>query len=122
MNSQINLRWFTYQQNNSGGSFNKDSAVDRNVFVQAPSADEANEIAVKIGIYFDGCSRGIDCSCCGDRWRSVFTEEDGDPVPSLYGSPVWKDREMSRFYAFGSVTPMTDIDSVRMLLDLPAPE
>lgn len=60
--------FYDYHQNNSGGSFDVDDKVCHQVVVEAKSADEANEIAMDLGIYFDGCSEGMDCNCCGDRW------------------------------------------------------
>jgi len=60
--------FFKYDQNNSGGSFHYDENLGENVVVEAHSPGEANEIAEGLGIYFDGCSSGDDCGCCGDRW------------------------------------------------------
>lgn len=77
------LKWFTYRQNNTGGSF--DGPVF--VCVQAYTAKQANALAEKHGIYFDGVEDGMDCSCCGDRWERAF-EEDGHDVPSAYGEPL----------------------------------
>ena len=59
--------FYTFKQNNSGGSFVIDDKVDVYVVIEANSSTHANERAVDIGIYFDGCYRGRDCSCCGDR-------------------------------------------------------
>lgn len=80
--------FFTYTQNNSGGRFRYDNArgITHYVIIEAPDADTANNIARKIGLYFDGCKRGIDCECCGDRWYEQYGK--GDEVPSMYGEPV----------------------------------
>lgn len=67
-------KFFCYRQNNSGGSFVVDDNVTVNVYIQANSMDEANNIAESIGIYFNGCEMGRDCSCCGDRWYRWPTE------------------------------------------------
>lgn len=67
-------KWYEYSQNNSGGSFQIDDSVSVNVLIQATSAKEANNIAEDIGIYFDGISKGYDCSCCGDRWSEAWGE------------------------------------------------
>jgi hypothetical protein len=48
--------------------------------------DDANSIAESIGMYFDGCSDGRDCSCCGDRWYPTYGK--GDDVPSIYGDEI----------------------------------
>jgi len=82
------LKWFTFHQNNSGGDFIVDNDVDTNVIVQAHNADEANELAQRVGIYFSGVDDGIDCECCGDRWRTIWSDDEGTDVPSIYGHPV----------------------------------
>ena len=81
--------FFTFSQNNSGGSFHSDDTVGiaHFVIVEAGSAGEANYRAEEIGLYFDGCNDGRDCSCCGDRWFRVGTG-DGEEVPAIYGKPV----------------------------------
>jgi hypothetical protein len=60
--------------------------VTKYVIIEADSAEEANNKAEEIGIYFDGCDKDMDCSCCGDRWHSVYGE--GDETPMIYGKPV----------------------------------
>lgn len=80
--------FYTYDQNNSGGSFDFDATagITHHVIIEANSADEANEKAQIIGLYFDGYG---DCSCCGNRWYEQTTWYDwGDEVPSLYGQPL----------------------------------
>lgn len=118
-NTQINLRWFTYQQNNSGGSFDIDEQVAQTVIIQAGSPEEADRLAENIGIYFHGCQTGMDCSCCGDRWSEAY--DDGDDVPSLYGEPI-TEGDSVRIYPYGATTPVIDIDVVREMGLLPAPE
>ena len=75
--------FYMFRQNNSGGSFIMDNDVDGYVIVEATNAEEANTIAQDKGIYFDGCSTGDDCSCCGDRWNAV-DESDGEKKPMIY--------------------------------------
>ena len=83
----INLKWFTYDQNNSGGTFHYDEArgISTKVLIEAHSASEANRIAEGIGLYFDGDG---DCSCCGDRWYSKWDSAEGTDEPMIYGVPV----------------------------------
>lgn len=69
-------KFYEYSQNNSGGSFNVDENVCHYVFIEATSENHANSIAKEIGIYFDGCADGVDCSCCGDRWYDSPNEID----------------------------------------------
>ena len=77
-------RYFHFSQNNPGGSFDVNEKVAHHVIIQAHSADEANRLALEVGIYFDGCSTGQDCSCCGDRWSPAYGE--GDETPMIYDS------------------------------------
>lgn len=77
------MSWYLYHQNNSGGSheYDADRGISVNVYIEADSADEANERASEIGLYFDGVESGWDCSCCGDRWYAVSCEEGDDFEP-----------------------------------------
>ncbi|WDM16709.1 hypothetical protein J3S85_37725 [Streptomyces lavenduligriseus] len=79
--------FFTFDQNNSGGVFDIDTAagISAYVIVEADTAEEANERAESIGLYFDGEG---DCSCCGGRWSAQWSSDKGDEVPSIYGEPV----------------------------------
>ena len=79
--------FYTYNQNNSGGFFVTDDAVTYYVIIEADSAEDANQRAEEVGIYFYGCTKGIDCLCCGDRWSKAWSD-DGDPEPMIYGEPV----------------------------------
>ena len=57
---------YRFLQNNSFGEFKGLHCV----FIEAESAEEANELFLKKGIgYFDGVEKGVDCPCCGDRWE-----------------------------------------------------
>ena len=82
-------KFYQFRQNNSGGSFDHSEAdgIGWLVVIEANSADHANQRAERIGLYFDGCSDGIDCSCCGDRWYPA-NEQDACEVPSAYGEPL----------------------------------
>ena len=75
--------FYHYRQNNSGGSFILDDDVTVHVIIEAESAEQADRRAESIGIYFDGCSNGMDCPCCGDRWTSQYNK--GDKEPLVYG-------------------------------------
>ena len=77
------MLWFTFSQNNSGGFY----IGPQFLIVEAKDADSANSFAEANGIYFDGCSKGIDCNCCGDRWHR--TEEcEGEEKPIIYGEVI----------------------------------
>lgn len=77
--------YYTFGQNNSGGSFDFDESrgVTHYVIIEADNAEDANRRAEDLGIYFDGCESGMDCDCCGDRWSPAWR---GDAEPSVYGS------------------------------------
>lgn len=83
-------KFFTFRQNNSGGSFDfdKESGITFCVIVEAKDADEANKRAEEIGLYFNGVDMNMDCECCGDRWHEVWGDDEGDDVPSMYGEPI----------------------------------
>lgn len=81
-------KFYTFNQNNSGGYFDEKDGLAQHVIIEATSSLHANEIAMKIGIYFKGCSMDVDCDCCGDRWYPV-DGFDGAEVPSIYGREVY---------------------------------
>lgn len=86
------MPYFHFNQNNSGGrfDFSESEGITHHVVIEARDANDANVTAITKGLYFDGCSNGQDCSCCGDRWYRVgeWGEEKGDAEPTVYGEPV----------------------------------
>jgi len=80
-------KFFTFRQNNSGGNFVHDEkrGIGYAVCVEARDKKDACHLAEDIGLYFNGCDSGIDCSCCGDRWSDWV---DGEKTPGLYGQPI----------------------------------
>jgi hypothetical protein len=85
-------KFFLFMQNNSGGSFDVNETVAHNVIIEAYSANDANARAEDIGIYFNGCDTGADCSCCGDRWYEA-EDHDGTDTPLIYDEPPETHRE-----------------------------
>lgn len=83
------MKFYTYTQNNSGGSFDVDENVAHYVIIEAENSDDADMIAEGVGVYFDGCSKGMDCECCGDRWYSAYRE--GSESPQIYGDDPIKE-------------------------------
>lgn len=81
-------KFFEFWQNNSGGRFyfDHDAGLSKYVIIEAVNHQMANALAESIGIYFDGCDKDMDCSCCGDRWDRAY--KGGDSVPSSYGDPI----------------------------------
>lgn len=78
------LKWFEYNQNNSGGRFQADENVNHYVYIQAHTSNEANEKAESIGIYFDGAG---DCPCCGNRWSEAYRGFDKMPKTYVWSGP-----------------------------------
>lgn len=71
----VESRFWVYRQNNSGGSFDfHRGAISTYVIIEATSLYQANGIASGVGIYFDGCLKGLDCDCCGDRWSEPWED------------------------------------------------
>lgn len=80
-------KFYTFMQNNSGGSFICDAAgITGIVIIEARDENHAIERAENIGLYFNGVSDGLDCACCGDRWNTPWDE--GTDEPMRYDKPV----------------------------------
>ena len=92
-----NMKWFTFSQNNSGGYFDG----PRHVVVQAVNAATANAAAESFaGVYFDGCSKGLDCQCCGDRWSRTWDGKYEDK-PMVYGVDAVPNKNVMLVYYDG---------------------
>ena len=76
--------FYTFIQNNSGGHFHLHGDLAVCVVVEADTAEQANERAKSIGIYFDGVEAGRDCECCGSRWYRA-SEGCADETPDAWG-------------------------------------
>jgi hypothetical protein len=77
--------FYTFNQNNSGGRFDRTNTVDEYVIIEADNVAQVEWIAEDIGIYFNGVTDGRDCPCCGSRW---FYADTPTEVPSLYSTPL----------------------------------
>jgi hypothetical protein len=60
------------------------------LFIEAENAEQANEIAKSLGVYFNGKEKGIDCECRGDRWYEVSE----DDVVDLKAASEWMNVEL----------------------------
>lgn len=84
--------FYCFDQNNSGGRFytNHNRGISHYVIVEGDSREDIIERAQNIGLYFDGCYTGRDCSCCGDRWYEPLegTNDLLSETPSIYGVDV----------------------------------
>lgn len=81
--------FYTFNQNNSGGSFVFDGSagISHYVIIEESDARRADFEAEDIGLYFNGCASGRDCSCCGDRWSKTY-DLDGSEIPEIDGEDV----------------------------------
>lgn len=74
------MPYFVYCQNNSGGRFVHDpEKLSYYVAIEAESISGAAAKAEELGIYFNGCDDGRDCSCCGDRW---YRQSEPEELPT----------------------------------------
>ena len=75
------MKFYEISQNNSGGFFVEDDKLCHRLYIEAETSEEATEIAEGLGCYWDGCSDGTDCSCCGDRW---YPPQDEVELPAIW--------------------------------------
>ncbi len=89
------LKWYMFNQNNSGGVFEirPEEGIGETVWVQARNVAEANQRAEGIGLYFDGSG---DCSCCGNRWSEVWGSDEGT-TKEPYIWAEWRDVYAHRY-------------------------
>lgn len=80
------MKFYHFYQNNSGGS--RTAGMPGYLFVEAESAEEADDRAESVGVYFDGCENDIDCDCCGDRWHRSY-EFSAEPVGAYEFARPW---------------------------------
>lgn len=93
------MKFFTFSQNNSGGSFDHDekAGIGHYVIIEANDEHDAYERAERIGLYFNGVSDGLDCDCCGDRWSNYVDPTD---KPMIYDTDV-SDLKYETSYSWG---------------------
>jgi len=95
MERTINTKFFTFSQNNSGGSFYRNDMVREFVVVEAQNAKEANSKFDEISYNYSDS-----CPCCGSRWYEV-DEDEGSDKPMGYGEPFtnfYADKKWHRGY------------------------
>lgn len=85
----VDLKWFHFSQNNSGGYFKRDENLAEDVWIQARNAKDAEQKAEAL---FSE-SNYDSCPCCGDRWSIYVTDEDGTDEPMRYNTPA---RELNK--------------------------
>ncbi len=78
------MKFYTVWQNNSGGYFIRNNAVDEYVCVQASSPQEAEDKLSKITIDYSDF-----CECCGERWGIWLNDGDGcEFIHDGYGNHI----------------------------------
>jgi hypothetical protein len=89
-------KFYTYDQNNTGGSFDHqpEAGIGYRVCIEAFTENQAESRAGEIGLYFDGCETGKDCPCCGDRWsrwaeKAESPSYDRKPLAGGWGLPSY---------------------------------
>lgn len=80
---ELDLKWWHFNQNNSGGYFIINDVVSEDVFIQERSAKAARSKAESV---FEDYSQY--CGCCGERWSYWIDDEDGTDEPQIYGEPI----------------------------------
>jgi hypothetical protein len=75
--------WYEFDQNNSGGHYERDDFVADVVFIQAMNSDQAEDIMRDM---IDNANAWDYCDCCGERWS--FWDVEGHEVPTHYGDPI----------------------------------
>lgn len=86
MKRTIETKFYTFDQNNSGGYYEEDKqdGVAPLVIVEAMSSEDARRKARDIT-----CGYTDFCECCGERWGIEWVdEEDATSEPMKYGKPV----------------------------------
>lgn len=111
-------KFYSFNQNNSGGSFtfDKKKGISHFVIIEAESEEQAVSKAETIGLYWDGCDNGIDCHCCGDRWSKYWVQS--SDTPKIYEQDVsegifkssrqWMEKGFEGFihYLNGTIKPI----------------
>ena len=89
----MNKKFYTLNQNNSGGYLIKNDDVDYYVSVEADSPEQAQEVLEKIVE-----NHSDFCSCCGERWGIWLDETDACEVPSSYDTPLVEIKDKDTFW------------------------
>lgn len=93
----IKLKWFEFDQNNSGGYYVEDNVQGATVFVQAASATEATLFI------WDQLNHSY-CRCCGERWSEPWNDDDGKDFPAKFDNPIFQtENDEPNWYSGSSV-------------------
>ena len=78
-----NLKWISFNQNNSGGYYIQNEDVSALVCIQGKSLDQIKRKAESL---FSG--NDSYCECCGERWSTWVDEGDMMDEPYYYDKPL----------------------------------
>ena len=81
----METQFYELTQNNSGGSHDCDETLCHRLIIEATSINEAINKAEELGCYWNGVDKGMDCSCCGDRWYEPYSPIDIDNINTRWG-------------------------------------
>ena len=103
MKREINTRFYTFIQNNSGGYFIKDDNFAEVVNIEEISMVSAwDKLIKKLGAN-EHCS----CSCCGERWSYPWEDEDEFPyepkINELSAEDYIKKQKISNYFIYDCV-------------------
>ena len=82
------LLYYVMRQYPNRGEYEINANVASIVVIQTHDPLKANFIALSKGIYFDGIEKGIDCSCCDDRWKPFTSRSRGHNMPMVEHVPL----------------------------------
>lgn len=83
MKREIDTKYYTYAQNNSGGYYIMNEDVGESIIVEAPNSHMANLIAEEIIQDYTSF-----CECCGERWYIEADDSDGTDEPMFFNKAV----------------------------------
>lgn len=78
-----NLKWVSFNQNNSGGYYIQNEDVSALVCIQGKSLEQIKRKAESL---FSG--NDSYCECCGERWSTWVDEDDMMDEPYYYDTPL----------------------------------
>jgi hypothetical protein len=110
-------KFFHFHQNNSGGYTHHDmeKGIGTNVWIEADDYTQANAIAERIGLYWNGVSKGCDCECCGDRWYPLDDWHEAYDKPDEIG---YYTEKAYAHYADGRIVPMKYVSGYEVASNL----
>lgn len=85
MKREIETKFYTFSQNNSGGYFIENDDVATYLIIEAQSEEEAVSKMQNITAEYSDF-----CICCGERW-SDYAIDSGTEKPLVFGKDVKKD-------------------------------